>query len=356
MVVAIVATPAYAAPRTPLAPKPVLQQIAAGLVAHGAPGALAVVRTSAGMHGAAAGLASREHNVHLRLSDPFRIASITKSFVATVVLQLAAEGRLGLDDPVERWLPGLVPNGGAITLRELLSHTSGLFNYTENADFNRDVTSDPGRVWAPRELVAFSSAQTPLFEPGTRWSYSNTDYIVLGLVVEAATGEPLEQQLRQRIIQPLHLESTSLPSGTAIDGRHAHGYIGRATVPLPPGTLLDLAGLSPTHLWAAGGMVSNANDVTLFYGRLLGGALLPTELAAAMRTLAPRSNFGLGLERVITRCGQAFGHEGDFPGYRSIAYGAPNGRRIALVMVNIDATRVSWDELRTAAARAFCSG
>jgi D-alanyl-D-alanine carboxypeptidase len=330
--------------------------VTAQLVAEGAPGALAVVRTPAGIRGATAGLASREQKLRLRTTDRFRIASITKTFVATLVLQLAGEGRLGLDDPVERRLPGVVPNGGAITLRELLNHTSGLFDYTDDPTFEAAVTSEPGRSWAPRELIAFATAQPALFSPGAGWSYSNSDYIVLGMVVEAVTGEPLEQLLRERIFQPLGLGSTSLPSGTAIPGRHAHGYIGSATVPLAPGTLLDLAGLNPTHLWAAGGMVSNATDVTRFYARLLGGGLLPPDLSAAMRKLPPRSSFGLGVERVVTRCGPAFGHEGDFPGYRSIVYGRPDGRRVALVMVNIDATHDSWSELRTAAARVFCSG
>jgi D-alanyl-D-alanine carboxypeptidase len=349
------ASSAAGAPLTSTA-RPVLTQVAAQLVADGAPGALAVVRTPAGMRGAARGLGSREHKLQLRVGDRFRIASITKTFVATLVLQLVAEGKLGLDDPVESRLPGVVPNGGAITLRELLNHTSGLFDYTEDPGFDGAVTSDPGRTWTPQELLAYSTQHAPLFAPGSGWSYSNTDYIVLGLVVEAAAGETLARQLSTRFFQPLRLASTSLPSDAAIEGRHAHGYIGSATVPLPPGTLLDLAGLSPSELWAAGGGVSNAADVTRFYAQLLGGRLLPPELLSAMRTLAPRSNFGLGLEQVITRCGQAFGHEGDFPGYRSIVYARRDGRRVALVMVNIDATHVPWDELRTAAARAFCSG
>ena len=337
-------------------PPSVLRQLAAQLVADGAPGALAVVRTPAGMRGAATGLASREEKLRLRLGDRFRIASITKTFVATVVLQLVAEGRLRLDDTVEHWLPELVPNGDAITLRELLNHTSGLFDYSDSADFSQAVISDVGRSWAPRELIAFATAHAPLFVPGTGWSYSNTDYVVLGLVVEAATGESLEQQLRMRLFQPLGLASTSFPSAAAIDGPHVHGYIGSATVPLAPGTLLDLAGLSPTGSWAAGGMVSNGADVTRFYATLLGGRLLPAPLNAAMKTLAPRSSFGLGLQRVLTHCGPAFGHEGDFPGYRSIVYGRPDGRRVALVMVNIDATHVPWDVLRAVAADAFCAG
>jgi len=156
------------------------------------------------------------------------------------VLQLVAEGKVRLDDSVERWLPGLVPNGAAITIQDLLDHTSGLFNYTDDSDFDQAVVADPARTWSPRELVAFATAHPPLFPPGTGWFYSNTNYVLLGLVVEAASGTTLEQQLRERIFQPRALEATSFPSGTLIDGEYAHGYVGPATLPVPPGTLLDV--------------------------------------------------------------------------------------------------------------------
>ena len=156
------------------------------------------------------------------------------------MLQLVAAGKVRLDDSVERWLPGLVPNGAAITIQDLLDHTSGLFNYTDDSDFDQAVVADPARTWSPRELVAFATAHPPLFPPGTGWFYSNTNYVLLGLVVEAASGTTLEQQLRERIFQPRALEATSFPSGTLIDGEYAHGYVGPATLPVPPGTLLDV--------------------------------------------------------------------------------------------------------------------
>ncbi len=297
----------------------------------------------------------------MRATDRFRIASITKTFVATVVLQLVAEGKVRLGDSIERWLPGLVPNGDAITIDDLLDHTSGLFNYIENPDFQGAVLADPTRSWSPRELVAFATAHPPLFPPGTGWSYSNTNYVLLGLVVEAVTGTPIEQQLRERIFEPLGLDATSFPSRTAIDGDYAHGYIGPATLPMPAGTLVDITSLlSPTWLWAAGGIVSNGDDVTSFFAALLGGRLLPRDLLATMRHMAPQSRYGafqygLGIERFRTTCGQAYGHLGDFTGYRTVVYARPNSRRVAVVMVNFDATRVSWSELEAAAETAFCS-
>jgi D-alanyl-D-alanine carboxypeptidase len=167
-----------------------------------------------------------------RPSDRFRIGSVTKSFVATVVLQLVGEGRLGLDDPLERWLPGAVPGGERITIRQLLNHTSGLYNYTDAllgpllAKPTRQAYQQlAARSFAPRALVAMATRHRPLFPPGTRFAYSNTNYILLDLVVERVTGARLAAQLHRRIVQPLGLEATELP-GTQrrIRGGHAHGY------------------------------------------------------------------------------------------------------------------------------------
>ena len=349
------AAPAAAgAPQRTISP---LARVARTLVRDGAPGALVVVRTPTGIRRAASGLASREPRVALRATDRFRVASITKPFVATLVLQLVAEGKLRLDESVDRWLPGLVPNGGAITIRELLNHTSGLFEYQGDEAFVSAVIADPGREWSPRELVRIATAHAPLFPPATGWSYSNTNYVLLGLVVEAVTGKTIDQQLRERIFDSLALAATSFPAGTEIEGKHAQGYIGFATLPsLPIGTLMDVTSVvSPSIGWAAGGIVSNGDDVTRFFAALLGGRLLRPDLLAAMRTVASGSQYGLGLMRVETACGRVFGHLGDGPGYRTVAYASPNGRRVVVVMVNIDATYVSWSQLEAAAESAFCS-
>jgi D-alanyl-D-alanine carboxypeptidase len=359
-VLLVAVTAALAAPAPARAPERTISPLARAvrtLVRDGAPGALVVVRTPTGVRRAASGLASRDPRVVLRATDRFRVASITKPFVATVVLQLVAEGKLRLDESFDRWLPGLVPNGDRITIRQLLSHTSGLFEYQGDKGFVSAVIADPSREWSPRELVRIATAHAPLFPPGTGWSYSNTNYILLGLVVEAVTGETIDQQLRERVFDPLALAATSFPAGTEIEGEHAHGYIGSATLPsLPVGTLMDVTSLvSPSIGWAAGGIVSNGDDITRFFAALLGGRLLRPDLLAAMRTVGPSSQYGLGLLRVQTACGRAFGHLGDGPGYRTVAYARPNGRRVVVVMVNIDATNVSWSALETAAERAFCS-
>jgi D-alanyl-D-alanine carboxypeptidase len=340
-----------------LGPKTRLQEIARELVAGGSPGALVVVMTPSGIHRAAAGFANLEAKARLRPSDRFRIASVTKTFVATVILQLAAERRLTLDDPVDRWLPGAVPGGASITIRELLNHTSGLFDYDEDQAWVNARISDPGREWTPRKLIAIATSHPPLFPPGQGWSYSNTNYVLLGLVIEAATHKRLAEELQIRIFRPLRLRSTSYPTGNAIRGRFAHGYlVGRPPLPFPAGTLIDVSTLLSPSAWGAGQIVSNGDDLTRFLAALMKGRLLPAAQLKAMTTEVAPHHYGLGLRIAPTRCGEAFGHDGDVPGYRNILWATVNGRRVVSIMVNVDETRVSWNTLQAAAKAALCSG
>jgi D-alanyl-D-alanine carboxypeptidase len=355
----LMAAPPAGVERIPEHPRPAtsptLQHVVRQLVRDGAPGALVVVRSASGLRRAQAGLARRRPRIAIAATDRFRVASITKTFVATVVLQLVAEGKLHLDDTVERWLPRLVPNGEAITIRELLNHTSGLFDYLDDSGFARAVVAHPGRAWQPRQLVATATSHPPLFPPGGGWSYSNTNYILLGLVVETVSGATIAQQLQQRVFQPLELTATSFPSDTRIDGAHADGYVGFATLPRLR-SLVDTSIVSPSLGWAAGGIVSTGDDVTSFYAALLGGRLLPPSLLTAMKTPVPGFHYGFGLLQVNTRCGSVYGHEGDLLGYRTVLYSRPDGSRVGLVMINVDRTYVPQSELQAAAENAFCRG
>ena len=241
-------------PDAPATTQPKLGRIVRALVADGAPGSLAVVRTPTRVVRAASGYSDRELRLRMRPTDRFRIASVTKTFVATVVLQLVAEGRLRLDDTVESRLPSLVPNGSAITIRELLNHTSGLFDYSEDAAYVDAVISNPGREWSPRELVAVASAHPPLFAPGSAFSYSNTNYIVLGLIVESVTREPIGDTLRRGSSSRSACAATSFSTSATGAGRVAHGYVVSVPpLPFPPGTFVDTTPiLSGSHGWAAG--------------------------------------------------------------------------------------------------------
>lgn len=331
-----------AAPASADVSAPSLRQLAKGLNSAGSPGAVIVVRDSSVTKAGAAGYANLRTKERMRPDHTFRVGSITKTFVATVVLQLAAEDAVGLDDTVEQWLPGLVPNGQAITLRQLLNHTSGIYNYTEDPALFRSLTRNPLRVLTPAELVTVATKHAPRFAPGTSWSYSNTGYIVLGLVVEKATATPLEQQLRHRIFEPLGLTRTTFPAAPAMPRPFAHGYLGRDN-PLAPsrnGKPVDVTAWSPSWAWAAGALVSTAADLARFYGALLGGEVLqPAQLQEMKTTVAipgAPSGFayGLGLGADLSDCGRAFGHTGGVPGYTSIAYSSEDGSHQAVVLIN----------------------
>lgn len=348
---AVLAVCAPAAPTAPAKQRVNLHKLARSLVKEGAPGAVVLVRTPTAVRSAASGFESLSPRVAMRASDRYRIASVTKSFVATIVLQLEAEGRLKIDDPVERWLPGVVPNGASITLRELLNHTSGLFSYTDDPAFTTSLILDPARRRSPQELLSAAFSHPPFFPPGTSWAYSNTNFIVLGLVIEAVTGRTLGQELQDRIFGPLRLGATSFPSEISVEPGFAHGYVSLQGSPL-----IDITpALSPTFAWAAGAIVSNAADVSKFYSVLLGRRLLPAAQLAEMKlVIGPASSYGLGLMVTRTPCGKAFGHAGSFSGWRNFAWATANGRRVGVAMVNVDDSReVGLDE---AAETALCSG
>jgi D-alanyl-D-alanine carboxypeptidase len=226
-----------------------LQKQLDGVVETGAPGVVGLVRTGEQTWQGASGLGDLRAKRPARAGDRFRIGSVTKSFVATVVLQLVGEGRLRLDDNLERWLPGLVPGGEQITARHLLNHTSGLYNYT-------DDLPEPPRRFRPRELVAIATGHKPLFAPGTQFSYSNTNYIPAGLVVERVTGQRLAAQLRQRILQPLALDGTELPTTERrIAGPHVNGYAPPDEdwrMSDGPGGLVNVTEMDTSWAWAAG--------------------------------------------------------------------------------------------------------
>jgi D-alanyl-D-alanine carboxypeptidase len=328
-----------------------LGTMARTLVKEGAPGAIVYVRTPTAARAGVAGYADRNAHVSMRAAARYRIASVTKAFVSVLILQLEAEGRLDIDDPVEKYLPRVVPNGSAITLRELMNHTSGLFNYTDDSAFVDDPITNFSRAWAPPELLALAFAHPPNFAPGTNWSYSNTNYIVLGLVVESVTGEPLGQVLQERIFTPLGLMSTSFPMTIELAPDLVHGYVKLEGAPL-----IDITpGLNPTWGWAAGGIVSNASDVTTFYRALFTRKLLPAAQLDEMETATPAAGtYGLGIVNTFPACGRAFTHTGDFLGWRNIVYSTANGRRQAVVMVNVNYD--DYDRLNALAQKALCRG
>ena len=317
-------------------PRQQLQQLLEELVATGQPGAIGLARHGEETWRGASGLAILDPERPMRPGLRYKIGSITKTFTATVVLQLVGEHKLRLGDSVERWLPGLVPNGDHITIRQLLQHTSGLFDYAEDPRIAEPyLQGDLDFVWRPRQLVAIATEHPPLFPPGTSWSYSNTGYVLLGLIIRAATDTSVQQQLQTRILRPLGLRHTSFPiTNPHIAGPHAHGYqLGAG----PGGTPLDFTGLSPSWAWATGNMVSTVDDVARFHRALLRGRLLPPGLLRAMQTTVDTGSgfrYGLGLVSIELPCGTFWGHEGGLPGYENWALSSSDGEDQVVMMVN----------------------
>src|SRR4028119_1681900 len=191
------------------------------------PGALVYVDVPGeGTWSQAFGTGNIEGDTPITPDDHFRIGSNTKTFTGTVVLQLVDEGKLRLDDPVSKYQPE-VPNGKNITIRELLNMSSGLFSYSEDKGFNQTLDSDPHKVWEPEELVSIGLRHKPVFPPGKGFYYSNTNFVLLGMIVEELTGRPLEEAYEERIFEPLGMTQTSLPERTsaAIPDPHAQGYM-----------------------------------------------------------------------------------------------------------------------------------
>lgn len=302
--------------------------------AAGAPGVLVLTRHGGRTKLRAFGVADPRTHRPLRPDTPFRIGSITKSFVATVVLQLAGEGKLGLDDPITRWFPHLVPQGRRITIRELLAHRSGLYDYLADPRVLRPYAKRPGYVWTTRRLIGVATSHTPLFVPGSSYGYSNTNYVLLGLVVAKVTGRSLGAVLQRRIFEPLRLTATRYAPNAHVPATIAHGlYRGQR----PP---LDTTFYNASYADAAGAIVSTTTDLAVFYRALLGGRLLKRAQLKAMeavRPIAPNgSAYGLGLLRVPTPCGDFFGHNGDIAGYSTFALARRDGSRVAVVAATAD--------------------
>jgi D-alanyl-D-alanine carboxypeptidase len=315
-------------------PKAELQRNADRLVATTElPGVVTLVEQDGRRVVVSAGLADVARRRPMRPTDRFWVGSITKAFVATVVMQLVAEDRLGLDDTVEELLPGRLREGERIRLRHLLGHTSGIPEYMRLEPWASAVNRNP-RARIPARRLVDSAAMQPLdFEPGTEASYSNTNYLVLAEILERETGRPLADLLRARIFRLLGLRATGFESGGgAVGGNRVRGY--DVSGPRPVDVSLHRLG-GP---WADGALVSNARDLAVFFGALLRGKLVRPRLVALMtKPTKVRGSHGegLGLYRLPSPCGRwYYGHAGGTPGYVTWAAGSRDGRRLVVLGVN----------------------
>jgi D-alanyl-D-alanine carboxypeptidase len=282
-------------------------------------------------------LASRQP---MQVNNFMRIASITKTFTATVILQLVDQGKLRLDDPVGKYQPE-VPNGAHITIRELLNMNSGLFNYTEDEGFDQAGLADPYKVWQPSELLAVAFKHPPYFAPGKGHHYSNTNYILLGLIMEQLTHLPAEQAFQRSLFGPLGLHQSSLPplSSSAIPDPHAQGYM-YGTEKTGKGPTLNVTDWNPSVAWTAGSAISTLHDLKIWAKALATGQLLSAAtqkerlswgICAPVWLGKPRC-YGLGVEDF----GGFLGHNGTIAGFQSWMGYQPQTGATIIVLVNLD--------------------
>lgn len=269
-----------------------------------------------------------------------RIASVAKTFNGAVVLSLVRDGRLKLGDTVGALLPGVLPQADAVTVRQLLQHTGGVPDYTEQPGFATRVRKDPGGAWQPPEIVALVGGVPLDFPPGTAYRYSNTDNILLGLIVEKLTGRSYAEEIRSRVVAPLGLRNTYLADAFGLPVPFAHGYQrdGRK--------YLDVSNfINPSGAWASGAIVSTPAELNLYIRALVSGRLYGTTLLAEARraTVAGRGSppgpgrnrSGLAIFRYRLGCGAViWGHTGAFPGYRQFAAASADGRSSIVVSAN----------------------
>lgn len=311
----------------------VLQQALDAVHAAGMPGAFAEVREGRRAWTPTTGVADIATGAPVRDGMRHRAGSITKTFVATTMLQLAGERRVRLDAPIGRYLsPRLVPPelGRAVTVRMLLNHTSGIGDYdTQLVRSPEDLIAMGNTTYTPEQLVRIGIAAGSTNAPGAAWSYSNTNYVLAALIIKRVTGHSYRSEARRRILRPLGLRDTYFEGADPeIRGPHMHAY-----VPWPDGTLRDLTHYNMSWAYGAGDLVSTAADLNRFYRALLTGRLLRPDLLAQMQTTVPEdplhpeaAGYGLGLYWVQGPCGRFWGHDGSVPGHQTISWHSADGR------------------------------
>ncbi|WP_181776823.1 serine hydrolase domain-containing protein [Amycolatopsis pittospori] len=311
------------------------------VTAGGFPGAVVQVRNGEAVSRFGAGYANPVTREPAGPHHRFRIASNTKAFVAAVVLQLAGEGSLSLDDPVERRLPGVVRGPGyrpdEITLRMLLNHTSGVHDPLDPHFFDPYlVQGNRAHIYPPSEVIRRSLVDPPLFAPGADVKYSNTGYLLLGKVIERITRNDVREEIQRRLLDPLRLDRTYFPVWSPfLRGAHLHGY--DLSKPAK-----DMTVFSPSYDWTAGAMVSTVDDLATFHRALLAGRLLEPAQQEELERLVPHSEYGAygaGIETLNVPCPGGpktfWGNTGAGPGFYSVSLSNEDGSKQIVLALNV---------------------
>ena len=334
-----------------------LKSRAQGLVDAGYPAALAAVTDSKGESaGVAVGKGSLEAGQAPPLDGEVRIGSNTKTFVAVVVMQMVQEGKVGLDEPIETYLPGLIKGEGIdasrITVRQLLQHTSGLPEHTDYYFSSNAAALENIQHYIPaRDLLDVALSKPAAFEPGTQWSYSNTNYIVLGMLIERVSQRPVGEQIDQRIIKRLGLSHTYFPGNgeKKIRGSHPQGYHINGE-----GKLEDITEMDASLPWAAGAMVSTPSELNTFFQAVFDGRLLTQasidEMKKGVDTGSGGMVYGLGLFGTPLSCGgTSWGHGGGIFGYETHNAVGPDGTAVTVAVTALSSAIADQSNLENSA-------
>ena len=337
-----------------------LKSRAQGLVEAGYPAVLAAVTDS---KGESAGVAVGKGNLETGQAPPMdgevRIGSNTKTFVAVVVMQMVQEGKVGLDEPIETYLPGLIKgegiDGSRITVRQLLQHTSGLPEYTDTTPGSGDIFQVKDHYIPPRDLLDTALGKPAQFEPGAQWKYTNTNYLVLGMLVERVSQRPVGEQIDERIVKKLGLSHTYFPApgDRSIKGTHPQGYHLSAE-----GKLEDITEMDPVWGWAAGAMVSTPSELNTFFQAVFDGRLLTQSSIDEMKNgavdassyLGPGTVYGLGLiGRSLSCGGTSWGHGGTIHGYQTDNAVGPDGTAVTVAVTALPSAIADQNNLESSA-------
>lgn len=313
-----------------------LQALLDDSVAEGrAPGVVLCVITPQGTFQGASGWANHAQTQPMLINDAFRVGSITKVFTATMILQLVEAGDLSLDDAVSDILPQMMrnfANSELITVRQLLNHTSGVPEYASSDNFMQLGNEDISRDWSPDELIHLAERQPTQFYPAQGWEYTNTNYILLGMLIETITRQSFAQNLDQRILTPLNMTNTYLAplDSPPVDVVEGHS------------SFIDPAIFNPSFVWSAGAVVSNAQDLLIFSQALFAGSLfqqpdtLPMMLDFVTTGRDAETEWGLGVFQQESPLGIYWGHDGALAGYLSTLLYFPDNHITIILLINAD--------------------
>ncbi|WP_395297604.1 serine hydrolase domain-containing protein [Kitasatospora hibisci] len=295
------------------------------------PGVMVALTTPQDSYIKAFGVSDKIAGIPMVTGLNMRIGSETKTFTVTGVLRLVDQGRVGLDDPISRYVPE-VPGGDAITLRQLANMRSGLFPYTSDQGFVQALLADPHREFTPQQLLSYAFAHPADFPPGTDFEYSNTNTVLLGLVVEKVSGQPLGTFLEQQVFKPADLGRTVFPVDASFPQPHARGY----TDQTQSGAIEDATDWNPSWAWAAGAMISDLPDLQKWAKVLATGTLLKPATQAERLQTPPSGDPGLGYGLGLFVNHGWIGHNGSLPGYQSVAVYLPSAQATLVVLLNTD--------------------